>query len=168
MPLWIASSVLINFFSIKQKSLLQSNSYFFSSPVSSLLFYPLGVTNYLWRVPLFSGESLCFTSLFLFHRPHAPKMRGLAPVQSLSQTWALSQKFCICSLLALPIAFCYSPCSRKNKQLSLPQSLPSSQGRRGSPPGDPVWPRGVPSSAVALSSQLSSLVTTLPISGSFW
>ena len=89
-------------------------------------------------------------------------MRGLASVQSLSQTWALSQKFCICSLLALPIAFCYSPCSRKNKPLSLPQSLPSSQGRRGSPWGDPVWPRGVPSSAVALSSQLSSLVTTPP------
>lgn len=89
-------------------------------------------------------------------------MRGLVPVQSLSPTWALSQKFCICSLLALPIAFCYSPCSRKNKQLSLPQSLPSSQGQRGSPPGDPLRPHGVPSSAVALSSQLSSLVTTLP------
>ena len=88
-------------------------------------------------------------------------MRGLVPVQSLSQVWALSQKFCICSLLALLIAFCYSPCSRKNKQLCLPQSLPSSQHRRGSPPGDPLRPRGVPSSAVALPSQLSSLNATL-------
>lgn len=88
-------------------------------------------------------------------------MRGLVPVQSLSQVWALSQKSCICSLLALLIAFCYSPCSRKNKQLCLPQPLPSSRRQRGSPPGDPLWPRGVPSSAVALPSQLSSLIATL-------